>query len=1460
MAYLFISHSSVDRALSEALGKWLRGIGHECVFLDSDADGGLTAGESWEARLYTELSRCRALIALVTPNWLESAWCTAEASHAQAHGKPIFELRLPGIDEDLVARRAPPALRSPQRINWDGSEAARKRLQDGLVKAGLDPRNLFEPVAGQAPYPGLAAFERADAALYFGRDKEIAVLQEMLRDARGSGQHRFIIVQGASGSGKSSLVRAGLLPRLEKNAETWALVKTFRPKADPLRSLAEALRTDPRTKGVRLPPSPSRPPKETARLVPWREDWTTWILDATDALRLHAGHNEATALVVVDQLEEALQGAAGTEFLCILRDVLVRREGSELLAIATIRTDFAEQLSVHPMVGEPPNTPPDEAAEPEAGLLPWDTYAIPPMPQSAIAEIITEPAKQVGLTIEQALVAQLQADTRTRDALPLLAFTLRELWDKHGKDDLKLTLAEYDTFGGLEKAVASRADAVMRDLQPPLDVAQEDAFRAFLLFRMMEISADGTAVRRPVARKDVPASVARVVEAFVEARLMFVAEGIIEIAHEAMFRTWARLAGWIETARTDLQLRRRASEAAAVWDVGGREDGRLWRSPDLDLLEAYDQRNPGTLQPATAAFLTQSRRTAEARREAEDAAQAALRRATAEAIENESLALVALSDNARRQGRGLEALKLALASWPRDATDGRPQLQRAIDAMGLATGEQLDVYFPIRRGSSVHFASFSADGSRIVTASMDHTARLYEVRLYDTITAASIGSPMAHGGEVKSAAFSPDGTRIVTASHDGTAQLWDAVTGTAIGSPIRHKYYVCSAEFNSDGTKFVTASLDGTAQLCDGFTGVELGPPMIHGNWVYFASFSPDGTRILTICSDGKPRLWDAVTCAMLSAPIWHDAAIISAAFSPDGTRIVTASGDSMARLWDAATGAMIGLPVEHVAAVTSKMFSPDGARVLTAGKHAAQLRDAFSGDVIGPSIQHGIDVDFAVFSPSGTQLLIVGDLAAQLWDAATGRAIGPPIKHVSRIYSAAVSPDGAWVLTTSYDGGLRLRGAVTSTANGLLMQHESEVISLSFSLDGTRVVTASSDRTARLWDGATGAVVGLPMRHDDVVISAAFSPDGMRILTVSQDFAARLWDAVTGTAIGLPMQHEYHVSSTAFSLDGKQVLTAGGQTVRLWDTVTAVAIRPPLYHGDSVHSVAFSPDFTRIVTAHQDNVAQLWGPVTGLMSGTPMQHGGPVIFAAFSPDGSKFLTVCQDYNHSVQLWDAATGTAVGQSMHHDGHVISAAFSPDGTKVLTVCYDGPVRLWDAVIGDAAALPMHHDSHVISATFSPDGARVLTNSEDHTARLWDTCTGDAAAPPMNHGGRVTSASFSPDGTRIVTVCMDGSMRLWDAATGAVIGPPMRYGSDVTSAVFKPDGTRVATASTDGTIRLWDVGWPKGPITSIAHALLPEIRAGLAEVDLSGLTERYGITIRDPIGQTQPPFDPARIDRR
>ena len=617
---------------------------------------------------------------------------------------------------------------------------------------------------------------------------------------------------------------------------------------------------------------------------------------------------------------------------------------------------------------------------------------------------------------------------------------------------------------------------------------------------------------------------------------------------------------------------------------------------------------------------------------------------------------------------GAQGIILEVLTDPRFAQGQTPA---AISVFQQTRAADAELVVLSGHGDFVNFAAYSPDSTRIVTASSDKTARIW-----DTRTGAQLAVLSGHSGTIYSAAYSPDGTRIVTASADKTARIWDARTGAQLAVLSGHGSTVYTAAYSPDGTRIVTASSDKTARIWDARSGAQLAVLSGHGGFVRTAAYSPDGTRIVTASLDNTAGIWDARTGTRLAVLSGHGSSIESAAYCPDGTRIVTASADRTARIWDARTGVQLTVISGHRGWVYSAAYSPDGTRIVTASN----------------------------------------DNTARIWDARTGAQLAVLSGHGGAVESAAYSPDGTRIVTASEDRSGRIWDARTGAQLTVLSGHGSIVESAAYSPDGTRIVTASLDNSARIWDAGTGAPLAVLSGHGGSVESAAYSPDDTRIVTASLDHTVRIWDARSGAQLAVLSGHGGSVASAAYSPDGTRIVTAStDKTARIWDARTGAQLAVLSGHGGTIYSAAYSPDGTRIVTASLDHTARIWDARTGTQLAV-LSHSNTVGTAAYSPDGTRIVTASND--NTARIWDARTFAQLTVLSGHGGSVTSAAYSPDSTRIVTASDDNSARIWDARTGAQLAVLSGHGSSVESAAYSPDGTRIVTSSEDNTARIWD----------------------------------------------------------------------------------------------------------------------------------------------
>jgi WD40 repeat protein len=1449
----------VNNAAARALGEWLTEHGYTDIFLDFDERLGIAPGERWKAALRAAADRCEVVLCLISPDWLESSWCQDEFALAVKLNKRIFGLIIEPVPKERV--------RSGIGSEWqlcdligpepfrefviDGARVAfredgLRRLRRGLELAGLDGRGFPWPPADEperAPYRGLSVLESQDAAIFFGRDAPVIRGLDQIRGMAERGVEKLLIILGASGAGKSSFLRAGLLPRLARDDANFVPLPPIRFQDAVLtgsQGLVAALITAFQRLGV------ERTQDEVKTALAQYGGLGRQLDDLAGIAHVRLLQPDAplpVPILLLDQAEELFnpEGAAETErFLAILGDVL--NSDRRILAIATMRTDRYDQFQ-------------------EAGVLPEVKrllFDLPPMPAAEFRSVIEGPARRAAesgrrVEIDPALTEQLIADSAGPDALPLLGFTLQRLWLDHGQpggqpggQQGRLTSADYTAMGGVRGSIeAAVSQALGGTGSEPATLA---LLRAAFIPWLARVDPDTHVPMRRQARiAEIPEASRPLVARFVEARLLVtsVAGGsdddrealtgpveahprgmpAVEIAHESLLRRWPALLAWLDTDGADLQVAEEIQRAATEWDRNGRVGD--WLDHRAERLEAAER----VLRRAD--FRQLVRTTGQSYVAACRARAGRQRR-----LITGALTVFALVVLAGALGTGWQYLKnldqqkantaLGVDLAARQKRLDRSQVDFIMEvAAGEATRGNLDQALRLsvlaaRRGAET--------GTTTAVASADQLAGM--------VWRTDWRQAMTSNGSVNTAWFSPDGSRVVTASDDHTARIWDAATGAPMAVLRGHDAGVDEASFSADGARVVTASQDNTARIWDAATGQEMTVLRGHSGRVRTARFSPDGARVVTASADGTARFWNTTTGAEITV-LWRSpfsylkglaGGVDEASFSPDGTLIAVVSGGAGAPeatvVFDAASGQAKFNVSGHAWGMGSRPFSPDGKRLLVSQNAGTVIVDIPGQRIVATLSGHQNPVLTQSFSPDGKRIVTgANDGTARVWDAASGQAISVLRGHQRGVFVASFSPDGKQVLTASGDGTARVWDAASGQAIAVLRGHEENVGAASFSPDGKQVLTASRDGTARLWDMPNHREI--PLLHDrdsSLVQSASFSSDGERIMTLShgETYAVQVWNAVTGERTMVYRGPRGWAETAAFSPDGAHIVTTANwlgddKTARILDVASGRRTVLRMDGQTLVSRAMFSPDSSKIA-AMTARAAGFDPDAVRILDAASLReiatlHGGDagVNDMSFSPDGSRIVTASAN---AARVWDVANGQEIAVICCHDKPVYAAVFSADGTRIVTGSQDKTVRIWDAATGNEM-IALHPDNNG-RFLISPDGSRIATAGGDKSITVWDTASGKQtsqlriAAPAYN----VSAMSFSADSQRLLTGWNtlehtpsgnfgDNAARIWDLRTGREIAALGGHVSQLNDATFSRDGSRAVTASADGTARIWNI---------------------------------------------------------
>jgi cytochrome c1 len=581
---IFLSHSVRDLAATTQIADWLQKHGFGAIFVDFDEHAGIPPGAHWESTLYRELLRSEAVVVILTSNWLNSKWCFAEFTQARALGKAIFPLILPPAGDCMLS----PDIQHID-LRQDRSNGL-ARLEAALRNVALNIQGGFDWDGNRPAFPGLTSFQEEDAAVYFGRNDETRGLVERVNARRTLGGARLVLLLGGSGSGKSSLLRAGLIPRLRRDRKNWIPLPPFRPQLRPIDEMARAM-------SIALPHAGGwRYLRE--RLI--QDDRSSFLQDFADDLRERAGANEGQILLSVDQAEELFAASdkeERTTFFSVLMAAM--SEHSPYLVVMAMRSDYLREF----------------LEERDLQIL-HDEFTLRPLSLTKIGEIIEGPARVAGLLVDRDFVIRATQDAETEDALPLLAFVLRELSDRSAKAG-RLTLSDYLSLGDtkegttpLESAVWKAADDALARISP---TPQElHALREAFVPSMVRINDNNEYLRRAAPWNGLPQLAHRSLEELARARLLVIRQGqdepIAEVAHEALLRKWPLLRAWLDEDRRFLVWVNSVTRELSKWREAPAGYKKYALLNGWQLLEAWGWLvdRPSRIDPDVASYIERS--------------------------------------------------------------------------------------------------------------------------------------------------------------------------------------------------------------------------------------------------------------------------------------------------------------------------------------------------------------------------------------------------------------------------------------------------------------------------------------------------------------------------------------------------------------------------------------------------------------------------------------------------------------------------------------------------------------------------------------------------------------------------------------------------------------------------------------------------------------------------------------
>jgi WD40 repeat protein len=1451
LARIFLSHSSVNNAEAIALRDWLIGEGWDDLFLDLDPTRGIAAGERWERALHEAANRCEAVLFLVSEAWLNSRWCLKEFNLALKLNKRVFgvlieDFPLAGLPGDLTAtwqfvnlaagsdhvmlRAALPDKGGEAHVTF--SRAELRRLKTGLERAGLDARFFAWPPDGEPdrpPYRGMRPLEAEDAGIFFGREAPIIEVLDRLRGLSSAAPPRFLAILGASGAGKSSFLRAGLLPRLKRDDRSYLTLPIVRPERGGLYGETGFLRSlEAAGKALGLKWKRAEIKAAIDRGADAVLSLLAELAEKARAPQLGEEGRQAPPRLVlpIDQGEELFLAEGSKEagtFLKLLK-VLVSAGASNLIVLITIRSDSYERLQTAP----------------ELDGVTQQTYSLPPLPRGAYQTVIEGPAERLKdsqrtLRIEPALTAALLADFEAggaKDALPLLAFTLERLYLEHGGDG-NLKRSEYREIGGIKGSIEAAVERALERADSDPAIPKDPAAREALLRRTMipwlaGIDPETGEPRRRVARlAEVPKESRPLIEHLVAERLLAAdtspvsGERIIEPAHEALLRQWGLLRRWLSEESAALATLEGVKRATRDWAANAY--GSDWLNHAGTRLEDAEKaaaRNDlaGDLSSDAREYLRKCREQEE-RRQRER-----LERLEAEREERELRRKY--RNRAIFAGAAIAGVLMLLVFAIFDQSASRIK-DSAGNAQYQASIGSFDNAFELANESETRLSWLGSGWlcGLIAKAPKQRWLTFDCGQLHDAVAKAywsiasrihELGILERRGGAANTVwgvSFDPtasaDTPRLLTTGFLGYVHVLEA-------SPGFPWEFRCTKEFRVS-----------RQQQLEGQNIVAFG--------VRRAIIVGNEKKIVTMGGNGLVSIYDLEGSGKQDLPSvpGYDGkrtGVRALAVSPAGDWVAAGPYDGSVRLWKLPEGKL--LPAGLPGGVLNVAFSPDGRLLATA--------------------QDDRKVKVYELTP-------------------TEEAFGPEPKfvlegHEERVTDVAFNPvDPDWLATSSEDNTVRIWRldacpAGETCSQSVILPNPSSVWAVAFSPDGRLLASGGFDRVIRVWDWERARPISELRGHEAQIRSLAFDASGRFLVSGSGDQTVRLWSVeprYIATRLELPKEitgaagRDFEVRSVAIAgADGPVAVAYRGGLIGLWrlDEKKWRYQLLPAPEPSVIGDIAFLPgDASQIFAVLKGSLnaaaGTLWrwqSGLNGIWTASRVRND-VATFALRPPEGRQLAVATQlapepgvqplqrlallasdtgeellavpipptKFIYQIAFSGDGSRLAVSFLAFDEKSVAVAVFGLNGTskEIFRTSYSG----YDS--GKTIALSEDGGLLAVGCSVSDDGCKARAvkkddeprQSEKVLAERWGTdiwsIDEDQAVPratATGHISKLTRIVFSPDGTQLVTAALDDLVKVWTVDSGNELASLGGHTQNLWALAMSPDGKTLVSGSGDETV--------------------------------------------------------------
>ncbi len=1295
------------------------------------------------------------------------------------------ELNLPPAFNDIIqkATAKDPEDRYPDAQSLVIEFHQTLRHGAATVEMSIEELDLsdFELLETKNPYKGLRAFQQADSADFFGRTAMIQQVLDRLQEPVV--ENNFLAVIGPSGSGKSSLVKAGVLPALRQGrvpgSEHWFYAEMV-PGELPLEDLGAALLS------VSTSPLPD--------IVNLLRDSEQGLAEGV-ALALPS--KDSRLVLMIDQFEELFtqveKESDRQQFLELILNA-VTTENSPVIIIATLRADFYDRPLLYQGFGE---------------LIRNRTELVLPLNDDELRESIEGPAYRVGAVLEEGLVENIIEDLREQPgALPLLQYALTELFER--RDGALLTKSAYSDIGGTLGALAKRAEEVYDRFRKE---GREMARQIFL--RLVTLGEGQEDTRRRILQTELLTLgdryvVEDVLDKFGRYRLLTFDRdestrgSTVEVAHEALIRQWERLREWLIESREDVRLERQLLHAAEAWDEAGRDQSYVISGTRLVQFEEWEDKTSLQLNQLEREFLDASlaaRRELEAIEEARQERERELERQKAR---NMRIAAVVF---------GIAAVVAIILSLFAFDQSNRANEQRMLAETERERADEQRVVAETERERAdeqrvvAETERERADEQRVIAEDALHIAEINERKNLSLALAANARGSLSENEPALALPLAIEARHVFDPPE---AEVLRILGKTAFAPGPKFRFAdspqsTLAVVTTSDGGIGAYAGSEGLIRLVDTSSGdmqnmIETGSPVIG------LSISPDDRLIAAGLADGSLGLWQLENGEALYRLSGHEMMLTDVEFSPDGATLASSSADTSVRIWDVETGTAIHTLQKHIDYVMKISFSNDGARLASSSAaigvsenertplhNTIQVWDVASGENLLTIPPDGIGyVRDVEFSPDGLTIAATTWSSAlggtaQVYDSQSGAELKRFHAHDTTINNVEFSPDGELLATASRDGSVKIWNIETGVEEISFVNFPERVHDIEYSPDGGYMMIGLGnagdfpdgsdnpfDGSAYLWDLQNRAQSQVYAKHSDWVWAADISPDGSLVASGSGplslpasledlDATARVWDAASGKNVLTLSGHSDTVDSVRFTLDGEYLLSASWDgEIRRWDLNDGGEVARYKVPGARVYMIDLHPDGEHFVSASSDGIIRMWHIESGQVVKEFLGHTADVNSAHISADGSLMVSAAGNWggeDHTLRLWDVESGELLDTYEGHTWIVNYARIAPNKQFIISTSWDDTVRMWDIESGEEVRQFLGHTDNTFGIDISSDSATLLTTSSDTSVRMWDIATGEEINRFEQHGDWVQEVFFSPDESFAISAGQDFVLRRW-----------------------------------------------------------------------------------------------------